>query len=304
MNEFSDQVNLVISDNASTDETKQVILKHISANRQLQITHYQQTSNTGYFGNFSKCRELANGEYFWLLSDNDFVAHGVVSEIITSLKANKPSFVFIRDWVEYDRMRGKDNALSNDVLSIEKTLAEFNYKLTLTSSVIFLNNKSIDQTLNSIFKGNAFIGFAYFLLSLDRSKNVAVISGTGLITKYAEISFNVFYAFSVELRDCLKFAVQNKIISVEEEKAFMNRAIEDLTLHHYVLFRLTGKTYGNKYNDRSSIESLLSERLSEYDSFSIYLKVLFTRSNSRLKVDYYRKKIVKKIKKAFHLWVS
>ena len=123
------KIEIIISDNASDDNTNEVIKRHCTVNNSLNIIHNIQSENTGYFGNFHKCRTLSKGTYFWLLSDNDFIAKGLVDYILDILLGQKPSFVFLRDWKHTDKVSNSSDFNSN-THSIFKGIEEFNYRTT------------------------------------------------------------------------------------------------------------------------------------------------------------------------------
>ncbi|GEO04021.1 hypothetical protein AAE02nite_16850 [Adhaeribacter aerolatus] len=61
---------LIIVDNCSTDNSKEVISKYLSDNR---VTYYKNSTNIGLVGNFNKCLEYAKGDYIkFLCSDDKF----------------------------------------------------------------------------------------------------------------------------------------------------------------------------------------------------------------------------------------
>ncbi|MBK9284922.1 MAG: glycosyltransferase family 2 protein [Sphingobacteriaceae bacterium] len=294
---FKDKIQFIISDNGSTDETAQVIEENKRNYSEINFIHFKHLTNTGYYGNFTKCRELANGKYFWLLSDNDYVVDGIVREVVNRLISDHPTFVFLSDWGEYVKEEKFKYIHFHKPMSINEALVKYNYKLTLTSAVIFLNFKQHDSNYLEEFRGNAFIGYIFFMTSLINKGNAIIIYGKGLLTNYADISFNVFYAFSVELKKCLKYAVGKKLISKAIENSVINNSIKDLTANHYIAYRLNGKIFGEGVTDKDQIESLLKQGFEEYENYKKVLQPLFRLSKNGLKIIYYKKKIIKKITK-------
>ena len=82
-------IELIISDNHSSDHTRSVIENVINSNTSLNIRSYYQSTNTGFYGNFKKCKELANGKYIWILSDDDFIQENVIDTILNTLSEKK-----------------------------------------------------------------------------------------------------------------------------------------------------------------------------------------------------------------------
>lgn len=258
-------IEIIISDNCSSDNTDQIIREQILRHKTLNITHFKHHENTGYFGNFQKCRELSNGEYFWLLSDNDHVANGLIDYLLSVLITDKPSFIYLKDWVHANKIRNKEK-FDKKPYSINNALLEFNYRLTLISAVIFKNEKKKDDVLFNQFKGNTFIGFAYFLQSL-KAKNIAIeVIGTSLYIHDSKVSFNAFKSFTIDLVECLEFSKKENVLSESIVETMVNSVISELTIKHYILFRVTGQLHGKKY-EKNYIDSLIFNGFSNYTLF-------------------------------------
>ena len=75
------EVEINISDNASTDETKQVSEACIAAHPQLHISYHRNEKNLGPDGNFIAAMHLANCEYSLLWGDDDFLKEGGLARI-------------------------------------------------------------------------------------------------------------------------------------------------------------------------------------------------------------------------------
>jgi len=75
------RVELIISDNASPDETPIVVKEFIS--RGLQVRYIRNTQNVGSDANFLQCFEQARGKYVWLFSDDDLIVPGGVAKVLT-----------------------------------------------------------------------------------------------------------------------------------------------------------------------------------------------------------------------------
>ena len=267
-----DKIEVVISDNASPDHTNEIIQKHIAKNNSLNIIHFKQTENTGYYGNFKTCRELSNGDYFWLLSDNDYVANGLIDYLLEILLNKKPSFVFLRDWKHDAKVSTTSNFKSN-AYSVKDAIEKFNYKTTLISAVIFNNDKSNDAKLFETFNGNTFLGFAYFLQSLNNKNEAYEVLGTSLFINDTKVSFNAFKSFAIDLIACLNFAVKENILTEETVRIFINKVISELTVKHYILYRITGSLHGKKHK-REDADEMLSKGFNGYEAYHQKLEPL------------------------------
>jgi abequosyltransferase len=96
LQEFPD-VELIVSDNASTDETKKVVSEHLE--RGVNLRYVQNESNFGMDRNFQQCFQFAQGKYFWLLSDDDIALPGSIALIRNYLLKNEYDLVFMEHFV-------------------------------------------------------------------------------------------------------------------------------------------------------------------------------------------------------------
>jgi len=86
-------VELIVSDNGSTDDTEAVVQK---AKLLMPIAYHKQGKNIGPEKNALYCVEnLAQGEFCWIIGDDDFARFGAVKKILDVLSKNpEVDFVF------------------------------------------------------------------------------------------------------------------------------------------------------------------------------------------------------------------
>ncbi|MBF05409.1 hypothetical protein CL644_01745 [bacterium] len=71
---FNSQIEVVVSDNASTDETKSVVDEY--KNRFTNFTYTRNEENLGFDLNILNVVRSASGEYIWYLGDDDLIVNG------------------------------------------------------------------------------------------------------------------------------------------------------------------------------------------------------------------------------------
>lgn len=81
-----DDVEIVISDNASGDDTRQVVERW--QQRFAGIRYFRWSENQGADKNFLKVIELATGDYCWLLGSDDRLADGSIAALMPYLSGN------------------------------------------------------------------------------------------------------------------------------------------------------------------------------------------------------------------------
>ncbi len=83
-------VELLVSDNASTDDTQMFMAEFCT--KYPQITYIRNPENIGPDRNFLNCYNRASGDYVMLLGDDDILLSGSVDCILKTLQ-NRPVFV-------------------------------------------------------------------------------------------------------------------------------------------------------------------------------------------------------------------
>ncbi|HKC36371.1 MAG TPA: glycosyltransferase family 2 protein [Chitinophagaceae bacterium] len=92
---LSDKVEVVISDNASGDNTSDVINKYIRTDK-YRILRHRNEKNLGVIRNMLKLVELCTGKYWMFYGDDDKVPEGALPELVKCLEENNsyPAFMF------------------------------------------------------------------------------------------------------------------------------------------------------------------------------------------------------------------
>lgn len=285
--EYKDDIEIIISDNASTDETPQVINSFIERNPKFKIISCRQKVNTGYFGNFKNVRELSTGKYLWILSDDDHVQSGVISLVLKEIKDNQNiSAVFLDIWDMNPFM--KNLPFVKGKYSWDYIFRNKGYKITLISSVIFINIKKNDKYLLKKYNKNTFLGFLFLLSSYDSAKKVIVIRGISMITSRGKTSFNVFDSFIEDLTKC--FDYWDLIgISGTNKKRFINSYLKSVLSNNYLNTKLNGK-YDEKPGNLLKIESRMKEYYKSYINYWIFINTFHNMPKEFIKVwQFFRK---------------
>ena len=90
--EHCDLVELCVSDNASSDNTSEIV----ESSRELGPLRYSRNEeNLGFHGNLKKLTtELARGKYIWLLGDDDLLRPGAVKRMLSILENHSELNIF------------------------------------------------------------------------------------------------------------------------------------------------------------------------------------------------------------------
>jgi len=94
---MADQVQILVSDNASTDDTQTKVASFRS--QQFGLNYFRQERNIGFDGNVRFLYEVAKTDYVWFFSDDDILLPGAISTVLKGLTTIKPDvllFSFIQ----------------------------------------------------------------------------------------------------------------------------------------------------------------------------------------------------------------
>ena len=90
--------NIIISDNASTDNTPEVV-KKFSQLYKGRFCYFKNLSNIGIYNNFNSGLKRVKSKYFNIMSDDDFLAPGFINECIQILENNSDINVVVFDTI-------------------------------------------------------------------------------------------------------------------------------------------------------------------------------------------------------------
>lgn len=143
-----DDVQIIVSDNASPDKTKSVVQNFIKAG--LHIEYICNEENIGSDANIAQCFNLAVGKYVLILGDDDLFVDGSLFELVNSLKNSEYGVVCLRSYGFDHDFRKEYPGLGGHDKSYDKTgdfLANIGPLMTLISGCVI--NKSLLPMVNA-----------------------------------------------------------------------------------------------------------------------------------------------------------
>lgn len=83
--ENNQNVEVIVCDNDSTDNTSEIVKSY---ENHLNFKYFRQKANVGMSINILNTISLANGEFCWIIGDDDFVLQGAIEQILLLIKSN------------------------------------------------------------------------------------------------------------------------------------------------------------------------------------------------------------------------
>lgn len=164
--ELCPEVEILVSDNASTDGTSGIV-KGI-ADTCPAIKYFHNEVNVGFDRNVDLCVQRARGRFVWLMSDDDVICRqGAVAAVLQVIRNNPELAAIYIDSRHSIRLNQADTGLCVDAADF---LRKSQFKCGLISSNIFQKNAwqsvSVDKYCGS---GWVHMGFLVEALSRFRS---------------------------------------------------------------------------------------------------------------------------------------
>lgn len=149
-------IELLISDNCSPDETPDVVNTAIAHG--MKCTYIRNESNIGPDGNFLQCFQRAKGKYIWLCGDDDFLIPEKLRPLYDTLASGDYGLV------ELNIDKNKHSRVPEIIADAGEFLSEVHVWITFMSSNIF--RKEVVETIDGEkYKASYLIQVPYFLTS-------------------------------------------------------------------------------------------------------------------------------------------
>lgn len=132
--QITDEVEVIISDNCSTDNTQQIISEYKVKCQKIQ--YFRNKENLKADGNFLQCMKLASGKFTMLISDDDIIVEGAIKKIIKFLKENPDITLAHLETVSFkDKYEGL-----NHCKKFELQYGKIDQSFTTTDKKLFFDN--------------------------------------------------------------------------------------------------------------------------------------------------------------------
>lgn len=177
--EIEDRLEILISDNASTDTTSEIVSSYVTKYPQL-ISYYRNDINIGFDANIEEVFKKARGEYVEVLGDDDFLKNKSLRKIFTTIDSY-PNISVVLVAVSFLNQNTHQEIeglkFENDVLCADGN-AFFQlskWGTAAISSIIIKKSDWIEQNLEKYY-GTQWIHIAAIMNILKKDKRAYIVS--------------------------------------------------------------------------------------------------------------------------------
>ncbi len=171
-------VEVVVSDNASNDETESRVLRSLSRHPG-RVRYHRNETNIGFDANVDAVVHLAKGRFVWLLADDNYLKDGAVDEVLEAIREHPDvALMFANFEGGSARLSLEEGELCPDGNAF---FTRINFKNGLMSSNIVNRRIWLDLDLRRYY-GCHWIHFAYAMraLSPNTHRQAFILKGTPL----------------------------------------------------------------------------------------------------------------------------
>lgn len=233
--QYDPRVEIIVSDNCSTDETPQIITEY-----QLNhpyIKYVRNEKNIGADANFLQCMRIASGKFIHLLSDDDVMIEGAMPKILSFLESNNDvtlAYLYTKGfrgtYVNEQSCSEPSLRPMHDFCSTDKVefMKYASYYWGFMSSFI-ISKEHFDRIENpEQYFGTYWLqSYIHILCCGDKRSKVGVVAGPCIGAGiYVNVSnFDASFVDGVSYRKMLDFAIQHGFNKKQLAKLYKWRII-------------------------------------------------------------------------------
>lgn len=200
-------VELIISDNASTDGTPEIVARYQDL---VTLRYVRNEENIGADANFSQCFKMSSGTYVLLLADDDLLVDGALNNILQTLKHGTYGVVHLKSYSFISDFRAEGPAAKECIGKYtaykdqQKFIQTVNVMLSFISGNI-VNKKLVDTSLDiESFCSTNLVQMAWTLSALVNAESNLYINDICIAARAENTGgYRLCNVFGVNMRSIL-----------------------------------------------------------------------------------------------------
>lgn len=201
-----EELEVVVCDNASTDETERVISEY--REKFQHLTHFCWPENMGFDRNILKAVEIARGEYCWLLGDDDHLGSNALDHVFPLLDKGF-DLVFLNAMSYDSAMKTPSNPILGtfDCADADQTLISLASWITFISSLCVRRSEFMKFSETGIATIGSGFAHCYPILHVIRNGRSFIMAETLVKFRAGNTGgYNIFKVFIREFEMVMDYA--------------------------------------------------------------------------------------------------
>jgi len=170
-------LEVLVSNNSSTDNTKEIVEKYIGMG--VPIRYVENSENIGAEKNVIQCYKLSSGKYVYIIGDDDLLLEGALDKILQVLSADDYGVVYLTSYgFTSDYLAERPAKCGHGVLVFadpERYLRKVHYWITFLSGNIVNKSLIAAEVDPDRFAGSNLPQLSWFIPALYKAeKNVFI----------------------------------------------------------------------------------------------------------------------------------
>jgi len=209
-----EQIEIVVSDNASSDDTQELVMRLKAANPHIHLIYLCHQRNLGPDANIYAAAKAAQGVFVYILSDDDVLLPGALAKLLTEL-ATTPELAALCPNSCFTNNGMRETAtptfsIDSDYLVFDKNevLTRLGVMLTFLSCLVFRSDTLSEKDYTDRL-GTSLLQSFIFLEVLARGDGCLFIKQPCLAVRTNDaVSYDLFEVFGTNFHALMKYAKQ------------------------------------------------------------------------------------------------
>lgn len=191
-------IELIVSDNCSTDDTKSVVSGFVENG--VPIIYNRNAVNKGMDGNFVYCFQNATSKYVWVLGDDDYLIEGTISRLLDIMDSGEYGLIHLKNSLEHSI---DNNFVSKTFDNHSEFVGDISFMITFISANI-VRTKYVEKINFDKYLGTYFTLIpVYLTAAVEENENLMVYART-MDTAADAVTNGGYHIFEVFVTNYLK----------------------------------------------------------------------------------------------------
>jgi glycosyltransferase involved in cell wall biosynthesis len=203
----SDNIEIIVSDNCSSDNTEGVVYDFCK--KHSQIKYFKNSSNIGFDKNLYTIYGLASAQYIWFLSDDDLIHENSINYILETIKnnSNTEMFVFSFTHLKSDLIQSCYDSNPNVYKSfkLQAAVSQF-FRSIMISTLVLRKRTDINMDYLLSLSNSNYPQVTLCLLLLKKNFDFLVSNSLVILREPGYITTNLFKLYCLDIRSAIRNA--------------------------------------------------------------------------------------------------